>query len=255
MIRVTKPSRPPTVLQRKGTAARRALCSSYTKASTNRRKGQKRFEFDKAIYAHSTVKELLKQAQHGKCAFCESKFEHISYGDVEHYRPKAGWRQSEGEPLRQPGYYWLAYEWPNLFLSCTLCNQQFKKNLFPLGTPSRRALSHNDDVARENPLLLDPAADDPEQHISFHEEVPYAINGDPRGAATIEILGLKRAALAEERRRLLRHVKALKKALPLLPTGSPEATETERFLARLQDPEEEYSSMTRAYLRSALSVP
>jgi hypothetical protein len=36
------------------------------------------FEFDGGIYGHRSVKDALREAQHGKCAFCESKIAHIS---------------------------------------------------------------------------------------------------------------------------------------------------------------------------------
>jgi hypothetical protein len=48
--------------------------------------------------------------------------------------------------LEQPGYFWLAYVWANLFLACQLCNQSFKKNLFPLADPAKRARSHLHDL-------------------------------------------------------------------------------------------------------------
>src|ERR1700712_3696718 len=59
-------------------------------------------DFDSAIYGHQKVKEALIIIQDGKCCFCESKFLHVSYGDVEHFRPKAGWVQ-DSEPLNKPG--------------------------------------------------------------------------------------------------------------------------------------------------------
>ncbi len=87
--------------------------------------------------------------QHDKCAFCESKVSAIAYGDVEHFRPKAGYQQSHDDDLQRPGYYWLAYEWSNLFFSCSICNQQGKRNVFPLANPRRRATCHRDDIGLE----------------------------------------------------------------------------------------------------------
>lgn len=246
MIRVRKPTEPPKVLRTKGARVRRSHCAAYSRAPRSYENGRKSFEFDPNIYGHETVKQALLQAQHGKCAFCESQLAHISYGDVEHFRPKAGWRQEEGEPLGRPGYYWLAYEWANLYLACTLCNQQFKRNLFPLRTPSRRARSHKEDVTAEDPLLLDPAVDDPEAFISFRKEVPYAVKGNARGKATIRILGLHRDALAEQRRKHLSHVKALQQIIEL---RAPEAGEARNLLQRMQQDSWEYTSMTRAFLR------
>ncbi|WP_052518659.1 hypothetical protein [Archangium violaceum] len=222
------------------------MSTAYSRAPRSYEKGKKLFEFEPGIYAHETVKQALLEAQHGKCAFCESKFAHISYGDVEHFRPKAEWRQAEGAPSGRPGYYWLAYEWTNLFLACTLCNQQFKKNLFPLRTPALRARSHKQDETAEDPLLLDPAVDDPESFISFREEVPYAVGGNARGEETIRVLGLRRETLAEQRRKHLSLVNALRRLITL---RDPEATKARKLLQDMQQDRGEYASMTRACLR------
>lgn len=238
MIRILKPTVPPSILRTRGVRATLALSTAHGKKRT--------IKFDPAIYAHESVKTALREAQHSKCAFCESNVTHISYGDVEHFRPKTGWRQTKKAPLVRPGYYWLAYDWNNLFLSCTLCNQQFKKNLFPLRTPSRRARNHRQDVTAEDPLLLHPSMDDPEAFISFREEVPYAIRGNRRGKTTIRTLGLLRPELAEQRRERLEKVKALKR---LVEIGDSEAPWAQALLQKMQQDSEEYASMTRAFLR------
>ena len=59
--------------------------------------------------------------------------------------PKGGTRQTADEKeMKVPGYFWLAYAWQNLFLACQLCNQRFKKNLFPLENPDERAFSEDE---------------------------------------------------------------------------------------------------------------
>ena len=118
------------------------LCEQYDSSPDSYKSGAKAFasrDFESGIYGAKSVKQALQKAQHGKCAFCESKITHIAYGDVEHFRPKAGYRQCPKDPLVRPGYYRLAYEWSNLFFCCTLCNQRFKGNHFPLADPARRA--------------------------------------------------------------------------------------------------------------------
>jgi uncharacterized protein (TIGR02646 family) len=192
MIRVNKPHDAPDILITKGKDKRRAHVAAYNR-------GERKFNFDGKIYGHKSVKEALIKAQHDKCFLCESKITHISHGDVEHFRPKAAYRQNAGDALHL-GYYWLAYEWSNLFLACQICNQVFKKNLFPLSNPSARATSRKKSLNKEKPLYLDPSVDDPEQHISFREEVPFPINGSERGKATIIDLGLARPKLNERRR-------------------------------------------------------
>lgn len=68
--------------------------------------------------------QLLKESNN-KCAYCESPTRVVSYGDVEHFRPKSI-------------YWWLAYCYENYLLSCAACNQEYKKDFFELKDPSKR---------------------------------------------------------------------------------------------------------------------
>jgi hypothetical protein len=87
VIRIERPDAIPEVLRSRGAAATAALIN-------NRRNGATRLEFDSSIYGDPDLKKQLIQAQRGKCCFCESKVTHISFGHIEHFRPKAGVRQS-----------------------------------------------------------------------------------------------------------------------------------------------------------------
>lgn len=127
MIRIHKPAAPPAVLASKGTAETNRNRGAYEADPAAYDSGATTFSFDSGLYGHESVKAELIKAQHAKCCFCESKITHIAYGDVEHFRPKAGYRQHPDDPLGRPGYYWLAYDWSNLYLACQLCNQRFKK--------------------------------------------------------------------------------------------------------------------------------
>ena len=64
-------------------------------------------------------KEELINNQGKKCCYCEKS---IDTGDLEHYRPKQGWKQNKGTAITRPGYYWLSYRWKNLLLSCKILN-------------------------------------------------------------------------------------------------------------------------------------
>jgi uncharacterized protein (TIGR02646 family) len=252
MIHVVKPKTPPEILTTKGRAEARRLRRHFDH-------GERRFKFKRAIYAAKDVKDELKRCQHFKCAFCESSFKHTGYGDVEHFRPKAGSKQRSADPLRKPGYYWLAYQWDNLFYSCQLCNQQFKKNLFPLLNPARRAKSHSNDLSAEKPLLVHPSQDDPTQFFRFGSEVAHPVRGKRKGKTTIEVLGLNRDELIEERLRRLEDIRNLIKLCELLenrwklnPTQE-NANELEAFrdkLRRKRDKDSPYSAMARDYLDS-----
>jgi hypothetical protein len=246
MIQVTKPAKAPAVLITKGKTKRGEYIAAYNK-------GVREFSFDSKIYGHKTVKEALIKAQYDKCFLCESKITHIAFGDVEHFRPKAAYRQSLSEPLRKPGYYWLAYEWSNLFLACQLCNQLFKKNLFPLTNPSARATSHKHRTASEKPLFIDPSIDNPEEYISFRREVPYPINDNPRGKATIINLGLTRQKLNEkrlERYELLKYLYDIAYRTPAIP----ESKSAKDLLARAEQDNAEHASMARAAIKARFTL-
>lgn len=165
------------------------------------------FSFDDSIYGAAQVKIALIAMQHGKCAYCEGDFLAFSYGDTEHQRPKAFSQQAAGAPIIRPGYYWLAYDWLNLVLSCERCNRSRKRNLFPLRNPGARATAPAG-VAAEQPLLLDPTGeDDPRDHIRFERNVP--IGRTDIGEMTIRCLNLDRIELNGARLRHLRLVIAL----------------------------------------------
>lgn len=211
-------------------------------------------DFDSAIYGHEEVKQALIKAQDGKCCFCESKIGHISYGDVEHFRPKAGWVQN-AENLNKPGYYWLAYEWDNLLLSCQLCNQRHKKNYFPLLPGSPRAQSNLDNNCHnEMPIFVHPANEDVETIISFKEEIPVAVGGNQRGSETISKLGLGREQLNEQRRKtlnMIRDIYDLAKGYPDTHAALKQAAKrkVEKYLLESTLDETEYASMLRSFFR------
>jgi uncharacterized protein (TIGR02646 family) len=259
MIRVHKPSPAPAVLTGRGLQETKALLAAFDQARDDYLRGTRTFEdFKGDVYAHVSVKKSLRLAQHEKCAFCESHFQHVGYGDVEHFRPKGGFVQRHGQKLGRPGYYWLAYEWSNLFLSCQLCNQRFKRNLFPLRRPSRRARCHHDDPAREEPLLIDPAAVDPADHVGFRKEFVYPLRGNRVGRTTIEVLGLNRNELVEVRRKRIDDLNDLRETREvLLARGRNRLTVREQsLLTRIEQkladstPDAaEYAAMARAWHR------
>jgi hypothetical protein len=105
VIRIEKPTQPPDILRIRGASAARQHCDQFEAepGAYTREKKPKTFKFKSRIYSDRSVKDALREAQHDKCALCESKITHIAYGDVEHFRPKAGYRQNPPDRLVQPG--------------------------------------------------------------------------------------------------------------------------------------------------------
>lgn len=263
VIRIVKPADPPAVLRDRGEPARRRHEADYdADPDAYRAEGARPAQllsFNDGLYGHPDVVAALVAAQHGKCCFCERR----QLGDVEHFRPKSGSQQADGQPLLRPGYYWLAYDWANLYFACGPCNQRFKRNLFPLGNPTRRARSHHDDTAAEEPLLLDPAGD-PERHIGFREEVAYAVDGNPKGRATIDVLRLNREDLRETRQAHLARVTLVLKLLerlaavagrltsegrPVPPELVEQEAEVRAELVRYRSDRAEFLGMTRPLIQ------
>ena len=251
MIKIQRANEP-EILKIKGKNKRRALCDTYTRYQQDYDSGQRKFRFDNKVYAHQSVKQTLKTMQHNKCCFCESKFSHIAYGDVEHFRPKAGYKQNQQDTLHKPSYYWLAYQWDNLLLSCQICNQRYKKNLFPLLNPTVRARNHQDSIEDETPLLINPTKVNPEDYISFRQEVAYSIDDNPYGEVSIDGLGLNRTELEEKRREKLNILLRLFDIL-LQSQRFPDdvklqdiAKDIKPIINDMIAPQAEYSAMTKA---------
>ena len=157
------------------------------------------FNIDRNIYGHEDVKKTLIELQKKCCCFCESRITHISSGDVEHFRPKNGYTQNDDDQFHKPGYFWLAYDWCNLFYACESCNRRYKRNLFPLKDIAKRCNPRKSfDTSNEEPLFIDPSADDPAKHLGFIG--PNIIFKTMEGDTTIRELRLDRDDLVEMRR-------------------------------------------------------
>lgn len=251
MIRIRKKATAPVpaILQTKGKEEIKVLKARYDN-------GERDFssnDFDSGIYGSIEVKNKLIAVQNYKCCFCESKIGHIGYGDVEHFRPKAGWVQGD-EKMNKPGYYWLAYEWDNLLLSCQICNQRNKKNYFPLLNNSQRALSHHNNIGDEQPVFIHPANEDAESFITFKEEIPAAVNGNVRGKATLAKLGLDRELLNEQRRELFNKLRDIYDLAKIFPDTNPYLKReviniVKKYFEASQSDETEYASMLRSFFR------
>ncbi|MBO0356447.1 hypothetical protein J0X19_00685 [Hymenobacter sp. BT186] len=216
MIRIRKRATAPAMLTTLGTADRQRLEGIFAAdpAACQVPRNQQ-LVAKPAIYGAAAVKAALAADQRGKCCYCESKFEATGFGDVEHFRPKAGVRQQPKSALEKPGYYWLAYEWSNLLYSCEICNRRHKSNWFPLLNPARRARQHDDQLWQERPLLPHPCRTDPATELTFNRHVAVEKNLSARGVACIRAYGLNRPPLRQRRYEFLETLKLIRFAASL----------------------------------------
>lgn len=232
-------------------------------------KGRKK-SFLFSAYKGDDVRHTLQVLFHGKCAYCEARYEVVGPIDIEHFRPKG---EVEGEPAHR-GYWWLAAAWENLLPSCIDCNRrryqptpEDMRSLTAMASPLRAGAyvsiktgkeasfpiegvrvttepSERDRarlLAAERALLLNPCEDRAEDHLRYWIDrrdhigliLPVAANDaapalpaltdnaetiiahaqaaglSVRGALSIQVFGLNRLALVQDRTRLLRRLEFL----------------------------------------------
>ncbi|WP_439469160.1 hypothetical protein [Blastomonas fulva] len=211
-------------------------------AAVIRHRGQpaldKAFEFK--AYKRADVRLALELLFHGKCAYCETSYAATAPVDIEHYRPKGAVAEDPGHG----GYWWVAMDWNNLLPSCIDCNrkrgqqifaittnleelarisrpvsaQTGKKDSFPLAASGTRAGHTTTDFSAEHALLLDPCRDDPKAFLAYSFDPNYPVGlilptgaqaDAERGAVSIQVYGLNRQRLVEDRTRLLRRLEYL----------------------------------------------
>ena len=252
MIRIDKPPKPPDVLLSRGVKQTRKDEADYDKDPDGYISGREKFPLKDTIYRHESVKNVQLNAQHGKCCYCEE----ISRGEIEHYRPKGAVKQSSKSTNQYPGYYWLAYDWDNLLVSCTGCNNN-KSILFPLEDEATRARSHHDNIQDEKPLFINPAKDDPREHICFRGEEPVPIT--ELGRKTIECLKLRRPDLQESRRTRLESLEVVRSLIVAgknfdNPNMQEQIKKAKDHLETAVSPESQFSSMALDFLNSTSSI-
>jgi hypothetical protein len=247
MIRIYKPDKVPAKLEDEGIMLTIANCADYEANPNAYINDEEEFVISSAIYNHSTVKKSLKRAQFNKCCFCE-KEQNDEYGAVEHYRPKMGYKSQKKDRLKKPGYYWLGYEWSNLYFVCSPCNTK-KANFFPLHNEDKRATWHKMDISDERPFLLDPAGEeDPRKHIVFDNEFPRGIT--EIGKKTIEICSLDRDGLNGKRKKILNQIDDNILILMTKEENSVEVVErAKQFILKCKEKESEFSAAASDYLK------
>ena len=205
MIRLEKGEQPQVL------AANAAI---WTRAIVNKlAAGEQLTSAEKSRYNHPHVKAALLAETHGKCAYCESKIRHVSYGDIEHVVPKSD------DPNK-----W--FDWNNLTLACDVCNT--KKS--------------NKNVSED--LFIDPYSLDPEEYFWFFGSMMKPKPGNEAAELTEIYLELNRMELVERRTERLNYL------LKML--DNVEKTKSELLknvlwhdFCRESEPDKEYAALSR----------
>jgi uncharacterized protein (TIGR02646 family) len=176
MIHVARTSKPVSLIQNE-TNWRNELAAAI------RSKDQRRISAASSKYRRSDIKKALEVMFSGKCAYCESEILSVSYGHIEHFKPKSKYPSK-------------AFAWANLLLACEKCNSSEHKGAkFP--------------TARCGGPLVDPTAEDPADFFEFAYDrstrLATIIPKNTRGKTTADLFGLNsRKSLIKRRSELIR---------------------------------------------------
>jgi uncharacterized protein (TIGR02646 family) len=195
----------------------RARDAEYRTALKKRRNVDKYLDY----YKDAGVKAALFFETHQKCAYCESKYDHIAWGDVEHVLPKSN------DPKRLLDY-------DNLTVACPVCNGR------------KRDREYHDGSG-----LLDPFNDDPKNFLYVdgtflwpsEEYAPYV-----RAKRTIDDIQLNRDPLIGQRKELLEHCHMALREYRNAPTAAIREFARETILDMTR-PGSEFSAVATAFFR------
>ena len=174
---------------------------------------------EKSKYNHPDIKQALISETNGKCAYCESKFEHISYGDVEHVVAKS----------TDPKVY---FRWSNLTIACDVCNTN-------KGGKSG---------------LIDPYVTDPFTSFIFSGPLILPQSHSAEAQLTELTIKLNRTKLLErrsERIRRLHSVFVLAKTNPDQAVGK---AIIEDMIENEPKAEQEFAAVVRAYISQVIAA-
>lgn len=171
-------------------------------------------------YQNPEIKKALEEETHSKCAYCESKFKHISFGDIEHILPK----NQDARPD-------LYVEWNNLTLACEVCNRTNKKDYYNPSDP-----------------LINPIEDEPDKYLIALGPFIYQFPGSRKGELSIAILDLNRPELVERRKEKIENL------LPLIDKWKNETNDALKKLLYSQinkeaESDKEFSFIISTYLK------
>ena len=137
-------------------------------------------------------------------------------------------------------------------IEVNICNNASRKGIqFPLRDPSTRDIA-NKDISKEDPLIINPAQDTPQEHIRFNKYIAFAVSKDgvesDKGRCTIDVFDLNGKAenkpnklLVEARRRKWQQAELLYKELTSL--GKSRDDTIKFIISFMGKDEDEYAGM------------
>ncbi|WP_107038196.1 retron system putative HNH endonuclease [Brumimicrobium mesophilum] len=147
-------------------------------------------------YKLNDVREALLKIYNHKCAYCEQRIEQYH---VDHFRPKSI-------------YYWLAFSWDNLLISCPKCNENKGKKFDIDGKrivfdSNENNLTFLNKSSVKYDLIEKPKMINPER-VDISNKICFQVSGkifssNKNFGYTIESCGIDRKDLNDQRRKII----------------------------------------------------
>lgn len=243
MIHIKRTPKPKSLNSPQINKLKQLLKEFYEKPEFEQSQKTAPFSFDPL---RKLINQDLQDLFVGKCAYCESRVSASSPTIIEHFRPKSGTIGLDGKKSHQH-YWWLAYEWFNLYLPCQSCNM-LKGARFPVEGERAKPGSSEKEVRKENAFLLDPCFDYPEDHLLFDDK-GFVASETERGKITIDVINLNRDSLVAERNRVLQQLKTTWNTFTELLRLNKKPNLVAQIKQQLYSPELEYLGMRRCQLQ------
>lgn len=180
--------------------------------------GEKPTKTQLGRYNHPDVKAALLSETYEKCAYCESKLRHISYGDIEHVVSK------DKSPQ-------LRFNWDNLTIACDVCNT---KKSSKLG-------------------ILDPYRDKPEEQLFFTGPTIFAREGHDAALYTELTMELNRIQLVERRVKVIERIISLVRTAKKIVDPTIRQALIDDIKTNECRDDVEYAVMARTYVRAIIA--
>jgi uncharacterized protein (TIGR02646 family) len=160
-----------------------------------RDRSQRRAKTDPWLLTDKALRHALSKLFEGKCAYCETL---VTEADVDRFRPPQEAMDLDGRVEDPDLYWWLAYDWENLYPACGECITA-KATRFPVRGRRAEPEARGPVLDEERRLLLDPCRDEPEKELRFARDGTVTGTTE-RGAISIEVFALNRRELVDARR-------------------------------------------------------
>ena len=182
---------------------------------------------DASKYGHEEIRQQLNSCSFNKCFYCESLLV-CSNQEIDHHI----------EVAIEPS---LAFEWTNLYLSCSNCNDKLDHNSIPVTN------------------VLNPCVDTDEEikkHITFEKELIRTQNASEKGSKTIQKFRLNTAILDLKRSKWLNKftTRVIEITNKMHEEGRTVATTEEKnAICRFMQKDQPYSLMCEVFIRKNLT--